>query len=650
MTQDHQNEVLKTIHQISQIVVTGLPLNKLIPSVGRETQRIFDAQIAYVALLDKEKRTINFPYQYGDELPPLRLGEGLTSRVLLLGKPLLINGNIKDAYRRFEMDTVGRIPNCYLGVPIVTGKETSGVLSVQRIGKNQVFDEQDQQLLATIASSLSLALRNAQLQQDAQEAKAKVEKAHEVKNSFLSTVSHELRTPLTSVLGFAKIVKRRLEDRIFPNLQSEESQIQRAKQQVEKNLGIIISEGERLTQLINDVLDLAKIEAGKIEWQMEAIHLEEIINRSVEATKAQFQEKNLLLHKEIPNELPIMTGDRNKLSQVIINLLSNAAKFTDHGQVNIRVWQEDPALILSVADTGIGIAPEDQPKVFEKFNQIGDILTDKPKGTGLGLPICKEIIQHHGGKLWLESKLGQGSTFYFSLPLPHQTLDLETIQLEELVQQLDEQNPPEKNRPSYQKATILVVDDDQPIRALLSQELTEAGYIVREAANGKAALESIRSEHPDLILLDVMMPEMNGFDVAAVLKNDPKTMDIPIIILSIVHDKERGMRIGVDRYLTKPIDTEQLFYEVGSLLEQGQSKRKVMVVDEDASTIKNLAEVLHARGYQVVEANGRELKAKAKSVKPDIIILNSLLHKNQNIIKTLRFEKGMENVLFLLYE
>jgi len=172
---------------------------------------------------------------------------------------------------------------------------------------------------------------------------------------------------------------------------------------------------------------------------------------------------------------------------------------------------------------------------------------------------------------------------------------------------------------------------------------------VATATNGRDAINKVRGLRPDLIVLDVMMPEMNGFDVAAVLKNDPATMDIPIIILSIVEDKERGYRIGVDRYLTKPINTATLFHEVSQLLEQGKSHKKVMVVDEDASAVRTLTQVLKEGGYQVVESNGAELMAAAVSAKPDIIILNSLLSGRQEAVRSLRFEKGLENVLFLIY-
>jgi DNA-binding response OmpR family regulator len=183
---------------------------------------------------------------------------------------------------------------------------------------------------------------------------------------------------------------------------------------------------------------------------------------------------------------------------------------------------------------------------------------------------------------------------------------------------------------------------------LLTQEFVEAGYVVQTAADGRQAIAEIRRRRPDLVVLDVMMPEMNGFDVAAVIRHDPSTADIPILILSIVQDRERGFRLGVDRYLTKPIDTDVLFREVGTLLEQRKSHKRVLVVDEDASTVKTLGDVLTARGYQVSEASTDDLFEKAKSLKPDVILLNS--HgPHHEAVQTLRFEKGLENVLFLVY-
>src|SRR6188472_3792848 len=387
-----------------------------------------------------------------------------------------------------------------------------------------------------------------------------------------------------------------------------------------------------------------------MEWNQESVSMSEVAERAIAATSSLFDQKSLKLIKNIDTDLPDITGDRDKLIQVIINLISNSVKFTDEGSVTCTVSQKDHEIIVSISDTGIGIAPGDFEAVFEQFKQVGgDTLTDKPKGTGLGLPICKEIIEHHGGRIWLESEVGKGSTFFFALPVVKPS-NIKPVNLDDLVKQLKDQMTQSKLNTTGKAASILIVDDDDSIRSLLQQELSEAGYLIDEATNGKEALDRIRKNRPDLIILDVMMPEMNGFDGAAILKNDPQTMDIPIIVLSIVQDKIRGFRIGVDRYLTKPIDTAQLFTEVGALLQQGKSKKKVMVVDEDVTAIRSLTDVLEAKGYNVVESNGNELVENAIAAQPDIIILNSVYSGKQDMVQALRFEKGLENVLFLMYQ
>ncbi len=250
-----------------------------------------------------------------------------------------------------------------------------------------------------------------------QHARQAAETANQAKSAFLATTSHELRTPLTSVLGFAKISKKRFEEIILPAVQSDDRKVQRAIQQVTANLDIIVSEGARLTALINDVLDLAKIEAGKVDWKMGPVSAQEVIDRAVAATAALFETKNLKQIVEVEADLPYTVGDRDRLIQVVINLISNAVKFTDQGSVTCRARREEGHLLISVTDTGLGIAPQHHERVFEQFVQVGDTLTDKPKGTGLGLPICKHIVEHHGGHIWVESELGRGSTFSFTLPI-----------------------------------------------------------------------------------------------------------------------------------------------------------------------------------------------------------------------------------------
>ncbi|MEH1962091.1 MAG: response regulator [Nostoc sp.] len=472
----------------------------------------------------------------------------------------------------------------------------------------------------------------------------------QMKTDFISTVSHELRTPLTSVLGFASIIKEKLETDVFPLLSTEDRKLQKTIKRVGDNLNIIVSEAERLTYLINDVLDIAKMEAGKVEWQMQPIDPSELLNLASNSTAGLFQTNGLELVCEIEPGLPQIVGDRNRLLQVLINLISNAVKFSESGSVICRVKRENNGVCISVIDTGVGIAPEDQPKVFEKFRQVGDTLTDKPKGTGLGLPICKEIVDHHGGRIWVESEPGNGSTFSFIIPTTES--DQKTtanLNLDALVKQLKEHVITTNTVLNQNHKTILVVDDDANIRELLRQQLENQGYNVREAKDGVDAIHQIKTARPDLILLDVMMPQINGFDVAALLKNNPQTANIPIIILSIIENRERGYQIGIDRYLTKPINTEKLLNEVSSMLSQGTSSKKVLVVDKNASTLKTLSDVLQAQGYSVIEASDpQECINKARSAKPDIIIIDSIFSEESDLVETLQFEKELENVFFVM--
>ncbi|MDP9052402.1 MAG: GAF domain-containing protein, partial [Acidobacteriota bacterium] len=642
---------LVTINSITQALASQLDRESLIQLVGNQVRDLFRAPIAYVSLLDRARMVLEFPYTFGETAESRPFGSGLTSQIIRTGQPLLINEDMEGTRSKMGIQAMGVSTASYLGVPIPSGGQMIGVISVQSTDQEGRFTEADQRLLSTIASAVGVAFHNANLYEEASHARAAAEQADAAKSSFLSTVSHELRTPLTSVLGFAKIIRRRLEERLFPLIPEDDRKIQQTKAQVMENLKVVVSEGERLTKLIDDVLDLAKIEAGKFSWNMGEVSIGEVIDRAVAATASLFEAKSLRLVRNVDSDLPTVHGDEDRLIQVVINLISNAVKFTDAGSITCSARLEGGALVVGVTDSGIGIAPADQPKVFEKFKQVGDTLTDKPKGTGLGLPICKEIVEYHGGQIWVESQPGEGSTFSFTLPVTAKQalLDLAPVRhsknIESIVRQLRDRvathQPHDKS--------ILVVDDDPNIRSLLQQELTEAGYSVRLAEDGRKALTLIREEIPGLIILDVMMPEMNGFDVAAVLKNDPSTMDIPIIILSIVEDKERGFRLGVDRYLTKPIDTVTLFHEVDTLLDQGKSKKKIMVVDQDASTIRTLTDALETRGYQVVESNGNELVSQAVLSKPDIIILNSILSSDE-AVRALRFEKGMENVLFLIYQ
>jgi PAS domain S-box-containing protein len=473
-----------------------------------------------------------------------------------------------------------------------------------------------------------------------------------MKTDFISTVSHELRTPLTSVLGFAKLIQKKLEESIFPLIQTDDKKVNRSIRQVTENIEIIVSEGTRLTKLINEVLDVAKIEAGKMQWNMEPLAITEVIDRAFSATSALFEQKILTPVREIEANLPNVSGDKDRLIQVVINLISNAVKFTEQGSITCRVKQDGQSIMVSIVDQGVGISESDQPKVFEKFKQVGDTLTDKPQGTGLGLPISKEIVAYHGGKIWVESEIGKGSTFSFTLPIIADT-EIPAINFNILIEQLKKREISEgQSQPDGQTAidspkNILVIDDDPSIRNLLRQELEAKGYTVREAENGQDAITKVREQLPDLITLDIIMDGISGYDVAVVLKSDPATLDIPIIIVSVLDDKNKGHHLGVDSYVTKPLDIVVLMREVDILISRKASTgKKILVVDNNFSSIDLLMEMLHNQGFLPSKISPQDdLRANAIADQPDVIIASTKLADQ---VQSLRAEQGMEDIRFLL--
>jgi signal transduction histidine kinase/DNA-binding response OmpR family regulator/HAMP domain-containing protein len=512
-----------------------------------------------------------------------------------------------------------------------------------------------------------------------------------MKTDFISTVSHELRTPLTSVLGFAEIIKDRLEDNIFPKLDMAEKKTAKSVDAIRGNIGIIIAEGTRLTSLINDVLDIAKMEAGKTDWKRNPVDIKDTILKAAAATSSLVTQKKLKMSVECDDGLPVITGDGDRLQQVMINLISNACKFTDSGSIICRARQDGSNIVVSVSDTGMGILKDDLKLVFEKFKQIGDTLTDKPKGTGLGLPISKQIVEHHGGRIWVESARGEGSTFSFTLPAgasksapghiaasrtAPERATVETsgidawsrVPFESILRQISDQVIAGKIDAGGGAATssrggaatssrggeagaigyILVVDDDENIRELLRQELENRGYGVVTARDGVEALGIIEKDRPGLIILDVKMPGISGFDVAAAIKGNPSMMDIPIIILSIIEERERGNRIGVDRYLTKPIDMDALLNDVKALMAKGGTKKKILVIDEDESVVQSVTSVLRTRGYEVAGSSDVALCVElARKLKPDMVIVDASFSDKNGIVQALRFEKDMEDIYFI---
>lgn len=491
---------------------------------------------------------------------------------------------------------------------------------------------------------------------------AKLKELDQMKTNFLSTVSHELRTPLTSVLGFARIIQKKFESALYPHLAAiEDKKVKKAIQQVMDNTQIIVEEGQRLTSLINDVLDLAKMEAGRIEWNIQEIDIQDVVDRAMAATAALFIDKPVAARKDIADRLPKIQGDRDRLIQVAINLISNAVKFTQEGSVTCRVRMQGQEIIVSVIDTGCGIKPEDQPLVFEKFKQVGDTLTDKPTGTGLGLPICKEIVEHHGGRLWVESEVGKGSTFSFSLTSPEAHLAGEREEEyqvsfvsrrsygefeEKLAAYLDRR----AERNARRTRTILIIDDDPNICILLQQELAAEGYRAIAANNGNAALVMVERDCPDLIILDVKMPQLSGFEVALHLRTNPATLRLPIILHTVVERRKLSAQLGIDRLLTKPVPGPKLLGAVRQVLAAPQdAPAKILLFALHPQRAELYASWLSTLGHTVrICGEEEDFAAVAASFEPFLTVADA------NAAATLPDDAGLrangDRTLFLLLE
>jgi len=443
---------LMTLNELGLVVSSTLDRDEILDRSLQAVTRHLRFDRALILLVDQERQMLSggrsigashdMAARIGELELPIDLEAALLSRIARADGPLLFRDVDQDPDEGNRQFAQLLEVTSFLGTPLVTKGRTVGVLAVDNRLTGRDVLPGDGPLLYTVGSLIAGGIENARLYAEVEEQKTALEQrviertadlidarqaaeaATESKSRFLSNVSHELRTPLTSVVGFSKLISKRLTEVVYPAIgPTDDPKLERAMRQVVDNLAIIVEEGDRLTTLIDETLDLAKIEAGKIEWRSEPVDVSDVIARATASTASLFQpEHGPKLIVEIEPELPSVNGDRDRLIQVLINLISNAVKFTPDGSITIVAWHEidSEAIQVAVSDTGIGIAEADQAKVFEPFGQAADTRPDRPHGTGLGLPICREIVEHHGGRLWLDSRLGAGSTFQFTLPVSGQ--------------------------------------------------------------------------------------------------------------------------------------------------------------------------------------------------------------------------------------
>ncbi len=434
------------------------------------------------------------------------------------------------------------------------------------------------------------------------EARHDAEAANSAKSQFLAGMSHELRTPLNAILGYSEMLQEEAAERGQPDLIPDLQKIQVA--------------GKHLLTLINDVLDLSKIEAGRMEFQPETFDVREAIHAVVETMRPLVAKNRNRLDVRIAADAGLMHADLTRTRQVLLNLLSNASKFTEDGVITLELRRDaaDGAawLVFRVSDTGIGMTPEQMTRLFQAFSQAEASTSRRYGGTGLGLAISKRFCELMGGDIAVESVVGKGSTFSVRLPaqLPHEPAALEVRA---------------ESASGAGALTVLVIDDDAAARTLLQRHLTKAGYRVEEAADGKTGIARARAFRPDVITLDVMMPGMDGWAVLTALKSDATLADIPVVMATIVDETRMGFALGATEYLSKPIDRARLLAAVQRCA-QAAAGARALVVEDDEATRLMVRRTLERAGWTVDEAeNGRVGLERLRDHAPEIVLLDLMM-------------------------
>ncbi len=446
------------------------------------------------------------------------------------------------------------------------------------------------------------------------------QEANRAKSLFLANMSHELRTPLNSIIGFSEILGAKLSSELEPRYV--------------KFLKNILDSGRHLLGLINDILDLSKIEAGKMELSLEKVSLADVAFGVRSVMQGVVGHRGIELELELENDLPPIVADGPKVKQILYNLASNAIKFSPDGstvRIVVRALPAGNSLLgvpsaeIRVVDQGIGISPEDQVMIFEEFRQVDGEVTRAHGGTGLGLALVRRFTEMHGGIVSLESATGRGSTFTVCLPVDASQVLLTPEAKDPAAKKPAVPPPPEAARADG--PMVLVVEDDEPFYRALAADLEGAGYRPRWAHHGEEALRLAAELQPAAITLDLALPGIDGWEVLKALKGDPRAAHIPVIIVSLLENHELGFALGAADYFLKPLERRHFLSRLQGLLgEAGAGRKPALIIDDDPQVHQLLEEELEQAGYEVLAADdGRHGLELAAERRPAIIVLDLMM-------------------------
>ena len=599
---------MEALAEVGEAISSTLDADEVLTTIVEHAVELSGADGGSLMEYDEESRLFRVRTTYGTsddvraKLKTVRIhvDESFVGRAATSGMPVQVADLSEielDPHLRLLFDSGWR---SLVVIPLVRPDRIVGALVVRRLTPG-AFSDETCDMLTTFASQSAIALTNARLYQQLELQSRELATTSQHKSDFLASMSHELRTPLNAVIGFSEV----LLERMFGELNDRQAEY----------VQDILDAGRHLLALLNDVLDLSKVEAGRMDLDITTFPAGDSIQSVLALVRERAGQIGVELRFDAADAPTHITADELRLKQVLLNLISNAVKFTpEGGSVTVRAWTGGPEVIITVTDTGIGIAESDRSRIFDSFQQ-GTRSASSSEGTGLGLTLTRRIVELHGGRMWLESEVGLGSTF--GLALPRQVRPGPVAGWSE---------------PAVEDArrAVVVIEDDPSSAELVGVHLTAAGLRTVAVRTGEEGLAAIRALRPTAVVLDIHLPGMDGWDVLSVLKGDPKLASIPVVIVSVLPERGRGFALGASDYLVKPVSKEGLlgavWRAVAERVDQSSSRRDIVVIDDDPAALELVRATLEPHGWTVTTcAGGAEAISVIRSLRPSVVLVDLLM-------------------------